>query len=223
MSSVLPDDVIELYPESDREWARDFNIALWWKDLNDSQCAAELGKVLDAIRDSGQSAEELFGDPAEFGEVRAYARLTPQQLADSELPVSNSWGPDCWCRLGLRAAMRRVRYLDRIQRWMGRDIVALLAAGGFVRWGRLGSIWTPVVVTSGQGQIRPILDTRPCRSHCCHRCSRADRSTRRGGSDAAAQLAGADHRRCTGCQRFLVAVHRGIWRETRSGLRGCGS
>lgn len=92
MSLVLPDDVIELYPESDREWARDFNIALWWKDLDDSQCAAELRKVLDAIRDSGQSAEELFGDPAEFGEVRAYARLTPQQLADSELPVSNSWG-----------------------------------------------------------------------------------------------------------------------------------
>ncbi|MGH3652623.1 hypothetical protein [Glutamicibacter sp.] len=90
MASAEPNDIIELYPESDREWAQDFNIAMWWKDLNDSQCAAELGKALDAIRDSGQSAEDLLGDPAEFGEGRAYARLTPQQLADSEMSISNS-------------------------------------------------------------------------------------------------------------------------------------
>ncbi|TDU29398.1 hypothetical protein [Arthrobacter sp. JUb115] len=90
MDSAEPNDIIELYPESDREWAQDFNIAMWWKDLNDSQCAAELGKALDAIRDSGQSAEELFGDPGEFGEGRAYARLTPQQLADSEMPINSS-------------------------------------------------------------------------------------------------------------------------------------
>jgi len=90
VASAEPNDIIELYPEGDREWAQDFNIAMWWKDLNDSQCAAELGKALDAIRDSGQSAEELFGDPAEFGEGRAYARLTPQQLADSEMSISSS-------------------------------------------------------------------------------------------------------------------------------------
>ncbi|WP_417363799.1 hypothetical protein [Glutamicibacter arilaitensis] len=90
MTKVDPKEIIELFPENDREWAQDFNIAMWWKGLNDSQCAAELCKALDAIRDSGQSAEELFGDPAEFGEARAFARLTPQQLADSEMPINSS-------------------------------------------------------------------------------------------------------------------------------------
>jgi len=90
VASAEPNDIIELYPDGDRKWAQDFNIAMWWKDLNDSQCAAELSTALETIHDSGQSAEELFGDATEFGEGRAYARLTPQQLADSEMPINSS-------------------------------------------------------------------------------------------------------------------------------------
>lgn len=90
MTSAEPRDIIELFPERDREWAKDFNIAMWWKELDDSQCVKELHQALATIHDSGQRAEELFGDPHEYGEVKAYARLTPQQLADSELPVNTS-------------------------------------------------------------------------------------------------------------------------------------
>ncbi|HJX79739.1 hypothetical protein [Glutamicibacter sp.] len=90
MAPAEPEDIVEQYPETDREWARDFSLAMWLNDLNDSQSLQELENVLAAIRDSGQGAEDLFGDPREYGEVRSYARLTPQQLADSEMPINSS-------------------------------------------------------------------------------------------------------------------------------------
>lgn len=90
MASAEPQRIVEQYPERDRDWAQDFSLALMLHDLNDLQSVQELESALAAIRDSGQGAEDLFGDPAEYGEVRAYARLTPQQLADSEMPVNSS-------------------------------------------------------------------------------------------------------------------------------------
>ncbi|GAA2952480.1 hypothetical protein ACX5K5_08670 [Glutamicibacter bergerei] len=90
MASAEPDGIIERYPESDRAWAQDFGLAMWLNDLTDSQSDQELENALAAIRDSGQGAEDLFGDPSEYGEVRSYARLTPQQLADSEMSINSS-------------------------------------------------------------------------------------------------------------------------------------
>ena len=90
MAPAEPNAIIEQFPEGDRPWAQDFSLAMWLNDLNDSQSVQELENALAAIRDSGQGAEDLFGDPSEYGEVRSYARLTPQQLADSEMSINSS-------------------------------------------------------------------------------------------------------------------------------------
>jgi len=90
LASAEPQHIVEQYPEHDRDWAQEFSLALMLHDLNDSQSVQELESALAAIRDSGQGAEDLFGDPIEYGEVRAYARLTPQQLANSEMSVNSS-------------------------------------------------------------------------------------------------------------------------------------
>lgn len=90
MSSQEPREFIEQYPEADREWALNFMASLWWNELTDAQCRAELQVQLAAVQDSGQRAEELFDDPWAYGKQRAQASLTPQQRADAELTVQTS-------------------------------------------------------------------------------------------------------------------------------------
>ena len=90
MAPAEPNAIIEQFPEGDRPWAQDFSLAMWLNDLNDSQSVQELENALAAITDSGQGAEDLFSDAGEYGEVRAYSRLTPQQLADSEMSINSS-------------------------------------------------------------------------------------------------------------------------------------
>jgi len=90
LASAEPQHIVQQYPARDRSWAQDFRLAMLLHDLDDSQSVQELENALATIRDSGEAAEDLFGAPLEYGEARAYSRLTPQQLADSEMPVNSS-------------------------------------------------------------------------------------------------------------------------------------
>lgn len=83
---------VELWPESQRDWANLAAGAMLFADAPEAAITKELALVRESMASSGQGAEELFGGPVDYGRGVGRRNRAATQVLEGALPFRNAAG-----------------------------------------------------------------------------------------------------------------------------------